>query len=74
MRSGVLLGLSLDILSIRLFQESSQLSAKFGKVIKQLGVSKVIRTGNARMLIDCADPRLENALTMGKHVVPKGCD
>src|SRR5690348_16532864 len=74
MRSGVLLCLSLDILRIGLFEEGSQLSAEFGKMIKQLGVSKFIRTGNARMLIDCDDPRLENALTMGKDIVPKGCD
>ena len=74
MRSGVLLCFALDVLRIGLFQDGSQLSAEFGKMIKQLRVSKVVRTGNARMLIDCEDPGLQNALTMGKHVVPKGCD
>ena len=60
MRPGILPRLSLDFLSIGLFEESRQLSAELREMIKQLCIGKIVRSRNVRVLIDCSDPGLEN--------------
>jgi hypothetical protein len=48
-----------------MFEESCQLGAELGQMIKQLCVGKIVGTRNVRVLIDCSDPGLENLLPSG---------
>ena len=74
MGPGVLLRLSLDLLGIGLFEESSQLRAELGEMIKQLCIGKIVRGRNAWVLIDCSYPGMENFVPMGEYKVAKTCD
>ena len=74
MGSRILFRLSLDFLGIGLFKESRQLRAELREMIKQLRISKVVRSRNVRVLIDCRDPGLENLLPAGKYKVAKTGD
>ena len=69
MRPGILSRLSLDVLSIGLFEESCQLRAEFGQMIKQLRIGKIVRSRNAWVLIDGCNPALENLLPMREHKI-----
>src|SRR5215467_2130682 len=71
---GVLPHLPLDILGIRLFKESCQLSTELGEMNKQLRIGKMVRRRNAWVLINCRDPGLKNLLPMSKHKVSKPSD
>jgi len=68
-RSGILPRLSLDLLGIGLFEESCQLRAEFGQMIKQLCIRKIVRRRNVWVLIDGSDPGLENLLPVGEYKV-----
>ncbi len=74
MRPGILLRLSLDLLGIRLFEESRQLRAQLREMIKQLCIRKIVRSRNVWVLIDCSDPRMENLVPMGEYKVAKTGD
>ena len=74
MRPGILPRLSLDLLGIRLFEESCQLRAELGQMIKQLCIRKIVRSRNVRVLIDCSDPGLGNLLSVGECKVDKTGD
>ena len=74
MRPGILFCLSLDFLGIGLFEESRQFRAELWKMIKQLRICKIVRSGNVRVLIDRGDPGLENLLPMGEYKVAKTGD
>jgi hypothetical protein len=65
---------SLDFLGIGLFGESRQLRAELWKMIKQLRVRKIVRSGNIRVLIDCGNPRLKNLLPTSENKVAKSGD
>ena len=67
MRPGILLRLSLDFLSIGLFEESRELGAELGEMIKQLCVGKIVRGRNARVLLDSSDPGVENLVPVGEY-------
>ena len=71
MRPGILPRLSLDLLGIGLFEESCQLRAELGQMIKQLCIRKIVRSRNVRVLIDCSDPGLEDLLPVGEHKISK---
>jgi hypothetical protein len=70
-RPGILPRLSFDLLRIGLFEESRQLRAELGEMIKQLCIREIVRRRNAGVLIDCRDPGLENLLPVGEHKVAK---
>ena len=74
MRPGILPRLSLDFLSIGLFEESRELSAELREMIKQLCVGKIVRSRNVWVFIDCSDPRMENLVPMGEYKVAKTGD
>jgi len=74
MRPGILLRLSLDLLGIGLFEESSQLGAELWEMIKQLGIRKIVRSRNVRVPIDGSDPGLENLLPTGQHKISEPSD
>ena len=74
MRPGILPCLSLDFLGIGLLEESSQLGAELWEMIKQLGIRKIVRSRNVRVLIDCSDPGLENLIPMGEYKIAKTRD
>ena len=74
MRPCILPRVSLDFLSIGLFEESRELSAELREMIKQLCIGKIVRTRNVRVLIDCIDPRLENTLPVGEYKFAKTGD
>ena len=74
MGSRILFRLSLDFLGTGLFKESRQLRAELREMIKQLRISKVVRSRNVRVLIDCRDPGLENLLPAGEYKVAKTGD
>ena len=74
MRPGILPSLSLDLLGIGLFEESRQLRAQLGQMIKQLCICKIVRSRNVWVLIDGSDPGLENLLTVGEYKVTKTAD
>jgi len=67
MRPGILLRLSLDFLSIGLFEESRELGAELGEMIKQLCVGKIVRGRNARVLLDSSDPGVENLVPVCEY-------
>ena len=69
MRPGILLRLSLDFLGVWLFEESRQLRTEFGEMVEQLRISKIVRSRNVRVPIDCGDPGLENLLAMSQHKI-----
>ena len=71
MRPGILPRLSLDLLSIGLFEKSRQLRAELGEMIKQLCIRKIVRSRNVWVLIDGSDPGLENLLPVGEYKVAK---
>ena len=71
MRPGILPRLSLNILGIRLFQQSCQLRAELGEMIKQLCICKIVRSRDAWVLINSGDPGLEDLVPMGKDKVAK---
>jgi hypothetical protein len=73
-RPGILPSLSLDLLGIGLFEESRQLRAQLGQMIKQLCICKIVRSRNVWVLIDGSDPGLENLLTVGEYKVAKTAD
>jgi hypothetical protein len=73
-RPGILPRLSLDLLGIRLFEESCELRAKLGEMIKQLCIRKVGRSRDVWVLVDCSDPSLENLLLMGEDKISKPSD
>ena len=70
-RPGILPRLSLDFLGIGLFEESCQLCAELGQMIKQLCICKIVRSRNVRVLINCSDPGLENLLPVGERKITK---
>jgi hypothetical protein len=70
-RPGILPRLSLDLLGIGLFEESCQLRAKLGEMIKQLCIRKIVRSRNVWVLIDSSDPGLENLLPVGEYKLAK---
>ena len=74
MRPGILLRLSLDLLGIRLFEESRQLRAQLREMIKQLCIRKIVRSRNVWVLIDCGNPGLENLLPVGEYKIAKPRD
>ena len=74
MRPGILPRLSLDFLSIGLFEESRELSAELREMIKQLCIRKIVRSRNVWVLIDCSDPRMENLVPVGEYKVAKTGD
>ena len=74
MRPGILPRLSLDLLGIRLFEESCELRAKLGEMIKQLCICKIVRSRNVRVLINCSDPGLENLVPVGERKITKPSD
>ncbi len=69
MRPGILPRLSLDFLGVWLFEESRQLRTEFGEMVEQLRISKIVRSRNVRVPIDCGDPGLENLLAMSQHKI-----
>jgi hypothetical protein len=73
-RPGILLRLSLDLLGIRLFEESRQLRAQLREMIKQLCIRKIVRSRNVWVLIDCGNPGLENLLPVGEYKIAKPRD
>jgi len=73
-RPGILLRLSLDLLGIRLFEESRQLRAQLREIIKQLCIRKIVRSRNVWVLIDCGNPGLENLLPVGEYKIAKPRD
>ena len=74
MRPGILSRLSLDFLSIGLFEESRELSAELREMIKQLRIGKIVRSRNVRVLIDSSDPGMENLVPVGEYKVAKSGD
>lgn len=74
MGPGVLPRLSLDFLSIGLFEESRELSAELREMIKQLCIGKIVRSRNVWVLIDCSYPRMENLVPVGEYKVAKSGD
>lgn len=74
MRPGILPRLSLDLLGIRLLEESRQLSADLRKMIKKLCIGKIVRGRNGWVIIDCSNPRLENLVLVGENKVAKTGD
>ena len=74
MRPGILPRLSLDLLGIGLFEESCQLRAELGQMIKQLCICKIVRSRNVRVLVNCSDPGLENMLPVGEYKFAKTRD
>jgi len=40
-------------------------------MIEQLRIRKIVRSGNVRVLIDCGDPRLQYALSVGEDKIGK---
>jgi len=73
-RPGILSRLSLDFLSIGLFEESRELSAELREMIKQLRIGKIVRSRNVRVLIDSSDPGMENLVPVGEYKVAKSGD
>jgi len=73
-RPCILLRFSLDVLGIGLFEESCQLRAKLGEMIKKLCIRKIVRSRNLRVLIDRSDPGLKDLLPVGEHKVSKPSD
>jgi hypothetical protein len=73
-RPGILPRLSLDLLRIRLFEESRQFRTELREMIKQLCIRKIVRSRNVWVLIDCTDPGLENLLPVGEYKVAKTGD
>jgi hypothetical protein len=73
-RPSILPRLSLDFFGIGLFEESRQLRAELWEMIKQLRIRKIVRSRNARVLIDYGDPGLQNLLPMGEYKVAKSGD
>jgi hypothetical protein len=71
---GIVPRLSLDLLAIGLLEESCQLRAELGEMIKQLCIGKIVRTRNVRVLIHCSDPGVENLLPVREHKVAKPSD
>jgi hypothetical protein len=71
MRPGILLRLSFDLFSIGLIKESRELGAKLREMIEQLCVGKIVRSRNARMLLDRSDPGVENLVPVGEYKVTK---
>jgi len=71
MRPGILLRLSLDLFSVGLFEESRELGAELREMIKQLCVGKIVGSRNARVLLDCSDPGVENLVPVGEYKVTK---
>ena len=71
MRPRILLRLSLNLLGIGIFEESSQLRAEFREMIQQLRVGKIVRSRNVRVFIDRSDPGLENVLPLSDYKVAK---
>ena len=74
MSPGILPRLSLDLLGIRLFEESRQFRTELREMIKQLCIRKIVRSRNVWVLIDCTDPGLENLLPVGEYKVAKTSD
>ena len=74
MSPGILPRLSLDLLRIRLFEESRQFRTELREMIKQLCIRKIVRSRNVWVLIDCTDPGLENLLPVGEYKVAKTGD
>src|SRR5215472_299042 len=74
MRPGILSRLSFDRLGIGVFEESPQLGAELGEMIKQLRICKILRSRNVWVLIDGSDPRLENLLSTREHKIGKTSD
>jgi hypothetical protein len=73
-RPGVLPRLPLDLLGIGLFEESRELRTQLREMIKKLCISKIFRSRNVRVLIDCIDPGLENLVPVGENKVAKTGD
>ena len=74
MRTRILLRLSLDFLGVWLFEESRQLRTEFGEMVEQLRISKIVRSRNVRVPIDCGDPGLENLVPVGENKVAETGD
>jgi hypothetical protein len=73
-RPCILPRLSLDVLGIRLLEESCQLRAKLREMIKKLCVRKIVRSRNLRVLVDRSDPGLKDLLPVCEHKVSKPSD
>jgi hypothetical protein len=73
-RPGILPRLSLDLLSIGVFEEGCKLRAELGQMIEQLCICKIVRSRNVWVLIDGSDPGLENLLPMREHKIAKPDD